>query len=131
MVDAKVARVLGLRGLLRVDDGDVGSTTALGVLDDGTGSLARRSVLASRSVGHGVVKLQVAVELRRNLELLDGGLLDTLAVVTADLGALFLVLLRIAGDTLALESPGGQLIPLAKLLATSEAIPLESFVRIE
>lgn len=56
-VDAERARVLGLGGLRGVDNSDVGGTTALGVLDNGTGGLASRSVLAGRSIGHRVVEL--------------------------------------------------------------------------
>lgn len=74
------------------------------------------------------MELEVAVELRCYLELLDRGLADTLALVTADLGALSLVLGSLSGDALVLESPGSQLIPLAELIGAGEAAPLESLV---
>jgi hypothetical protein len=62
-VDSDAAGGLGLAGLGRVDDGDVLGATALRVLDSGTLAAARAAGLAGRSIGHGVVELQVAVEL--------------------------------------------------------------------
>lgn len=131
MVDAEVARI-GLVGLRGVDDSDVGSTTTLGVLDSGTGGLAGRSVLASRSVRHGVVELQITVELGRNLERLDGRLVVALALVARDLGGAVLVRAGGTRDTLALEGgPGAQLISLAELVRARKAGPLESLVGVE
>ncbi|KFY59023.1 hypothetical protein V496_05845 [Pseudogymnoascus sp. VKM F-4515 (FW-2607)] len=87
-VDANVA--LGLSSLrwLGVDDGDVGGSTALGVLDGGTGLLAVRLLLAHLVAGEGVVELELAVELDGDLEVGDGELVDRLGL---DLGAVLLV----------------------------------------
>ncbi len=63
---------------LWVDDGDIGSTSALGVLDNGAGLLAVRLLFADGLVWEGVVELKLAVELDRDLELGDGESLDVL-----------------------------------------------------
>lgn len=62
-MDIDAAGRLGLGWLGWVDDGDVLGTTALRVLDSSTRLGAGRAVLASGTVGHVVVELQVAVKL--------------------------------------------------------------------
>lgn len=94
-----VASILWLIRLVRIDNCHIGSATALGVLDNGTGRLARRAVLAARSIGHGVVKLEITVEFGRDLEFADRGLLH-LGLITADLGAGVPVFRSLAGDAL-------------------------------
>lgn len=115
-VNTVAASILWLVGLGRIDDGHIGSTTALVVGDNGTGSLARRALLAAGSIRHGVVKLKITVEFGCNLELADRGLLYALAGVTGHLGAARLVLAGCTSDTLCLEASSSELVPLAKLL---------------
>lgn len=55
-------------------DSDVGCTTALGVLDSGSGLGAGVGRLAVGAILHGVVQLQVAVILDGDLESVDGEL---------------------------------------------------------
>lgn len=99
-VNAVVARILWLIRLVRIDDCHIGSATALRVLDHSAGRLARRAVLAARSVGHGIVKLEITVEFGRDLEFTDRGLLYALALITADLGAGVPVFRSLACDAL-------------------------------
>jgi len=118
--------------LLGVGDDNIDSTTALGVLDLGTGLAAAGSVLARTAIRHGVVEFQVAVKLGLDVELLDGRLLATLALVAADGRASLLVLRSLAGNALVLaEVSGSKLIPLAELILASEPTPFETLVRIE
>lgn len=131
-VETEVAGLLGDGGLLGNDDGDVLSTTTLGVLDVGTGLLARSAVLARRAVGHAVVELQVAVELGGHLEAANGGLLDVLAVA-AEVGGLLVVVVGNTADALVLEAEGagGKLVTLGELVLAGEALPIESTVALE
>jgi hypothetical protein len=131
MVNTILAVVLRLLRLVRVDDSHIGSATALGVLNDGTRSLARRAVLAVRSIRHGIVEFQIAVELGGDLELPDRRLLNTLALVTADLGAVALVRGSLASDALGLEASSSDVIPLAELLRARVARVLETLVAVE
>jgi hypothetical protein len=130
-VDAIVASVLRLVRLVRVDDGHIGSATALGVLDCGTGSLARRTVLAARSIRHGIVKLQITVEFGRNLELSDRGLVNTLALVTADLGAAVPVFGSLSRNAFGLEASSSEFVSLAELLRARISRILETLVTAE
>lgn len=98
-MDADAAGRLSSLRWLGVDDGDVRGATALGVLDGGTGALARRLLLADGLVGEGVVELEVAVELDGDLEVGDGELVDGAGL---DLGAAALVGVGGAGDALGL-----------------------------
>lgn len=131
-VETEVASLLGDGGLLGDDDGDVLSTTTLGVLDVGTGLLARSAVLASRAIGHAVVELQVAVELGGHLEATNGGLLDVLAVA-AEVGGLLMVMMGNTADALVLEAEGAgsKLVTLGELVLAGEALPVEATVALE
>lgn len=62
-------------GTLRKLERDLLSTTALAVLDYGSARLARSSVLASSSVLHLVVELDIGVLGHRDLVLIDGEVL--------------------------------------------------------
>lgn len=88
-------------------------------------------MLAAAAVGHGVVEFEVAVELGLDVELLDGGVLGTLAGVAADAGAGRLLLGGLADDALILAE-GALLKPtLAELVLAGEPTPLEALVRVE
>lgn len=88
-------------------------------------------MLAAAAVGHGVVEFEVAVELGLDVELLDGGVLGTLAGVAADAGAGRLLLGGLADDALVLAE-GALLKPtLAELVLAGEPTPLEALVRVE
>ena len=78
-VDGDATGWLGLRWLRWVDNSYSSSTTALGVLDSATTSLAGRGLLASLSTWHFIMELKVAVELNINIHVRDGEILDTLA----------------------------------------------------
>jgi hypothetical protein len=96
-VNLNAAGCLGVAGLGWVDDGDVLGATTLIVDDIGAGLAAAGPVFAGGAVGHAVVELQVAVELRLDgdtaqRELVDvgtaakgGRLLLRMAASTADL----------------------------------------------
>lgn len=94
--DDDTAAGLGLLGLRRVDDGDVGSTTALLVHDVGTTLGALVTVLASRAIGHIIVELEIAVELGRNVDRAEREL-----VFAAERRGLALVRAADTADTLA------------------------------
>lgn len=59
----------GTRRLGWVDNGNVLSSTTLGVGDGASTSFARRLLLASLSTRHAIMELKVAVKLNGNLEL--------------------------------------------------------------
>lgn len=74
--DLDLALVLLLVGLVREGDLEVGSTTALLVLDLVLALAAVVGLLADRAVGEAVVELEATVNLDVNLELLQGELVD-------------------------------------------------------
>ena len=71
-MNADAARLLGLLGLIRIDNGDILGATTLGVLVRLDALGARVAVLAVGAVGHAVVKLEVAVELDIDVNLTQG-----------------------------------------------------------
>lgn len=116
VVNTIVASILWLIRLARINDCHIGSTTALGVLDDSTGRLARRTVLAARSIGHGVVKLEITVKFGGNLKLANRSLLYTLVLITANFRAVVPVIGSLASDALGLEASSSNRVPLAEFL---------------
>ncbi len=113
---------LGL-ALGRVDDGHVLGTTALGVLDIGTGGAARVTVLAGRAVGHAIVKLEVAVELGHDVDSVKGELIY--AGAAAERGRLGLVG---GADTADEVAAGAGSISLARVLTAGPVVEVEILV---
>ena len=70
-VNADGARRLSAR-LAGIDNGHILGSTALGVLDGCSAGVAGGALLAGGSVRHAIVEFQGAVELDRDLELVDG-----------------------------------------------------------
>jgi len=135
-MDVDAADRLGLVRLRREHDGHVLGTTALLVDDSSTGLLARRAVLAGLSIGHVVVKLEVAVELRLHVDGAERELVDlgsaaerwrALLVPRADTTDLLptgaLVEAAIASDVAA-----GETLP-AKVLVSGERAEVEVIER--
>lgn len=74
-------------GLRRVDNGAGLGATTLVVLHDGAFAGAGVGVLAGRAVGHAVVELEVAVELRADVQLGHGERVNIMAALAAERGA--------------------------------------------
>jgi hypothetical protein len=136
------ALVLGLVGLLGVDEVDLLGTTTLGVVDVSTILGTVGLVLASRAVRHVVVELETAVKLGLHVELVERELLLLAAGTATERGSLLLltttfgkdrlakvsaseIALRLVGSTgPALEIPVVVLLELADL----EVIPLPALL---
>lgn len=99
--DLDLALLLLQVGLIREDDLDVLSTTALGVANLGTLAGAVRRVLAGRAIRHIVVELETAVELGEDIELANGELVDLGLGAAAKRRGLSLVATTLAADDLA------------------------------
>lgn len=131
-VDADAASGLGLGRLGGVDDGDVLGTTALGVLDGGSGLGAGRAVLAGRAVRHVVVELEVAVELDAHIEVADGELVGGAgARAAAERGRGLLLLTARALNDLAAEGAGSEGVTLGEVASAGPALEVESAVAAE
>lgn len=90
--------------LRREDDSDILGTTALLVLDGGTGLLASVASLADRAVGHVIVELEIAVELGLDNNGAEGELVDNGTAAER----WRLVLLRVASTTNELAAAGAR-----------------------
>lgn len=101
--DLDGAALLGLV-LRREDDSDILGTTALLVLDGGTGLLASVASLADRAVGHVIVELEIAVELGLDNNGAEGELVDNGTAAER----WRLVLLRVASTTNELAAAGAR-----------------------
>jgi hypothetical protein len=127
-VNAHIASRLGLATRwLREDDGHIRSTTALVVLDDCAGRLARSCLLAHGLIRKGIMKLEVAVELDGNLKLGDG---ESVKCAGGHLRAAGLVLGRLGSDALSIEGSWEKLVTLAaaERVLAGEALEVESSV---
>jgi hypothetical protein len=83
----RTARLATTARLAGVDNGNVLCTSALCVLDSRSARAARGGLLASRSIRHAIVELQLAIELNGDLELVDGKSRDARTSTTGEAGA--------------------------------------------
>ncbi|KAH6956525.1 hypothetical protein DER45DRAFT_272280 [Fusarium avenaceum] len=93
--------VLGLVGLLRVDEVNLLGTTTLGVVDIGTVLGTVSLVLTGGAVGHIVVELETAVELGLHVELVERELLLLAASTASERGGLLTARATLSEDGLA------------------------------
>ena len=91
------------------------STTALGVLNNGSILLARSNVFAGRLVRHLVVEFDIAVEFNGNLNLLDT---ESILPLFAIEGC-WLIFANFVCDTLGAERTLGERVTLAELVLTA------------
>lgn len=122
-MDVNTAGWLGLRGLRGVDDGYVLGAATLGVLDSGAGLVAKRAVLAGRSVRHVIVELQVAGELGLDG---DGAQRELVNVGTATERRR--LRLRAAARSADLLAVGTRSEPLSGILSATPSLPVEVVV---
>lgn len=87
VVEVNTAGVLATALLLRVDEADTRSTTALGVGHSRGGLGTFVCLLADTTVRHGVPELHAAVELDGDFDGADGERLDARVSATAERGA--------------------------------------------
>lgn len=104
-------------------EGNRGSTTTLGVGDDGTTLAAGGGVLAGRAILHAVVEFDISIHINGDLHLGDG---EALVAAARDLRAAVRVLGDLARDALALEVSLGKCVTLAWAIGASEAREAEA-----
>jgi hypothetical protein len=92
----------GLWSAAWVDNSNVLGTAALGVLDGRTTLGARRSLLAGGSIRHTIVEVEVAVELNRDLEMVDREVRNPTIRATAKAGAAGVIWRSHTGDAFGL-----------------------------
>ena len=130
VVDTDVA-LLGLLGLLRVDEVNLLGTTALGVVDGGTTGRAVLGVLADGAVRHVVVELHAAVELDGDVELLDGEVLVLTALATLERGGSLLLGTTLTTDDTATEGAGSKKITLREFVLRGPALEVEAVILLD
>ncbi len=112
-------------GLGRIHDRDVLRTTALGVLDARATRLARRGLLASGSIGHPVVEVEITIEFDGNLESVDRESGDLRGRSAAKAGGAGNVRRGNTSDTLGRGALGAERIGTGKATEIETAIVLE------
>ncbi|KAI9163473.1 Acyl-CoA ligase AFT1-1 [Paramyrothecium foliicola] len=131
VVNTDVALLLGLVRLVGVDEADLLSTTALGVVDGGTTGRALLGLLASRAVGHVVVELHAAVELDGDVELLDGEVLVLTALSALERGSLLLVGATLTADDTSTEGTRSKEITLREVILRGPALEVEAVILLD
>jgi DNA-binding transcriptional regulator YdaS (Cro superfamily) len=117
------ANITTTRRTLRKLEGDLLRTTTLTVLHDCTARFARCRLLASSSIRHGVVKLNVGILRDRYLVLVDREVLAGATVEAWSISGR-----QRALNAFALETPLGQGITLAKAVGASPTTEVEAAI---